>query len=351
VKAVVYRGPGRLCLEEVETPEPGPGEMLVRVEACGICPTDLKKIQRGLLAGPRVFGHEIAGRVAVLGPGVRRWSEGQRVVVHHHVPCGRCFFCSRHVYAQCQRYKMNGTTAGFEPSGGGYAEAVKALDWIVQGGTVAIPDGVLPEEAAFVEPVNTCLKAVEKAGVLKGETVLVVGQGPIGLLLAQLARWKGAGVVVTDPLPERRSRALSLGASVALDPRGDVRAELLGLTDGRGADCALVAAGADGALAQAVGATRPGGRILSFAATAPGETAEVDLGVLTTAEKDILTSYSSSIALQDTAAQLVFRREVRVRELVSHRFPMGEALAAFELARSPASGTLKVMLLADDSPR
>jgi L-iditol 2-dehydrogenase len=344
MKAVVYHGRDDLRVEEIPVPEPGPGEMLVRVDACGICPTDLKKIQKGLLPGPRVFGHEIAGTVARLGPGTRAFREGQRVVVHHHVPCRACFYCARGLFAQCGRYKMNGTTAGFEPSGGGYAEQVRVFDWIVERGTIPVPEGILPEEGAFVEPVNTCLKAVVKAGVTKGESVLVVGQGPIGLLLMQLARWTGAEVIASDPLPERRALSRELGATVVMDPARDVPAEVRGLTEGRGADCVIVAAMGQAAFTQAVEVARPGGRIMSFAATSTGETAEVDLGVLTTSEKDILTSYSSSIELQDRAAQLVFGREIRVRELISHRMPMARAREAFALAMRPASGTLKVVL-------
>jgi L-iditol 2-dehydrogenase len=344
VKAVVFRGPGQIAVEDVPVPMPGPGEMLVRVDACGICPTDLKKIEKGLLAGPRVFGHEIAGTVAALGRGTKGFREGQRVVVHHHVPCGSCFYCERKLYAQCAFYKKNGTTAAFEPSGGGYAEYVKASGWIVERGTIPIPEGVRPEEAAFVEPVNTCLKAVRKAGVAKGEWVLVVGQGPIGLLLMQIARWAGGEVVVSDPLAERRAVAAALGAGVVLDAARDVPAEVRGLTGGHGADCTLVAAPGPRAFAQALDATRPGGRILSFAATSRGETAEVDLGVLTTSEKDILTAYSASIDVQDEAARLVFEREVRVRELVSHLLPMERAIEAFSLAMRPGPGTLKVVL-------
>jgi L-iditol 2-dehydrogenase len=344
MRAVVYRGPGQIAVEEVPVPEPGPGEMLVRVDACGICPTDLKKIEKGLLPGPRVFGHEIAGTVAALGRGTRGFREGQRVVVHHHVPCGACFYCERKLYAQCAFYKRNGTTAGFEPAGGGYAEYVTAFDWIVERGTIPIPDGVLPEEAAFVEPVNTCLKAVRKAGVARGESVLVVGQGPIGLLLMQLAAWAGGEVLASDPLPERRAVAAALGARVVLDAADDVPGEVRRLTGGHGADCTLVAATGPGAFSQALDATRPGGHILSFAATSRGETAEVDLGVLTTSEKDILTAYSSSIDVQDEAARLVFERAVRVRELVSHRLPMERAVEGFSLAARPGPGTLKVVL-------
>jgi L-iditol 2-dehydrogenase len=344
LKAVVYRGAGQIAVEDVPVPEPGPGEMLVRVDACGICPTDLKKIEKGLLEGPRIFGHEIAGTVAGLGAGTKGVREGQRVVVHHHVPCGACFYCARGLHAQCALYKRNGTTAGFEPSGGGYAEYVKASDWIVQRGTIPVPDGVLPEEAVFVEPVNTCLKAVRKARVSKGESVLVVGQGPIGLLLMQIARWAGGEVVVSDPLAERRALAAALGAAASLDPARDVPVEVRELTEGRGADCAILAAPGRAAFAQALDATRPGGRILSFAATSRGEAAEVDLGVLTTSEKDILTAYSSSIDVQPQAADLVFERTVRVRELVSHRLPMGRAVEAFDLVRRPGAATFKVVL-------
>jgi L-iditol 2-dehydrogenase len=345
MKAAVYYGKEDLRLEEIPVPEPGPGEMLLRVDACGICPTDLKKIQKGLLPGPRVFGHETAGTVAQLGRGTRRFAEGQRVVVHHHVPCGACFYCERKAYAQCPGYKRNGTSAGFEPAGGGYAEYVRVMDWVVERGVVPIPDGVLAEEASFVEPVNTCLKAVEKAAVRPGETVLVVGQGPIGLLLMQLARCAGATVVASDPLAERRALAAALGADATLDAAGeDVAEAVRSRTQGRGADCTLVAAGGGAAMNQAIAATRPAGRVLSFAATSPGETAEIDFGPLTTGEKDVLTTYSSSIDLQQRAAELVFSRAVRVRELVSHRVPIARAAEAFALALRPSPGTLKVVL-------
>ena len=351
MKAAVYRVAGRLAVEEIPVPEAGRGELLVKVEACGVCPTDIKKIEKGLVPGPRVFGHEIAGRVARAGPGVDRFREGDRVVLHHHVPCGSCFFCAVGAPAQCGAYKRTGTTAGFEPAGGGFAEYVKAFDWIVERGTIPVPDDVLPEEACFVEPVNTCLKAVRKAGVQKGQTVLVVGQGPIGLILMQLVRWVGAHAVVTDMIPDRLEASRRLGAAAAFGATGDVGAEVRGLTDGRGADVTLVAAGGRGAFGQAVDATRPAGRVMVFAATSPGETAEVDLGALCAAEKDILTSYSSSVDVQDTAAQLVFGREIRVRPLVTHRFPIDEAPAAVALAARPAPGVLKVVVEMDGAAR
>jgi len=334
-----------LCVEDVPVPAPGRGEMLVRVDVCGVCGTDIKKIQKGLLPGPRIFGHEIAGTVVEAGAGVGRYREGDRVALHHHIPCGDCFYCRLAAYAQCAAYKRNGTTAGFEPSGGGYAEYVKAMEWIVDRGAIPIPDGVSAEEAAFVEPVNTCLKCLKKTGVESGQDVLVVGQGPIGLLLTQLARWAGARVIASDTLAERLEASRRLGADAVLDAASaDVAAEVRGLTSGRGADRTFVAALGEAPVRQAIAATRPAGRIMVFSATSPGESAEVDLGALCLAEKDILTSYSASVDLQDTAARLVFSREIRVQELVTHRFRMQDALLAFDTASRPAPGVLKVML-------
>jgi L-iditol 2-dehydrogenase len=345
MRAAVYWGKGDLRVQDVPLPETGPGEMLVAVEACGVCGTDIKKIQKGLLSAPRIFGHEICGTVARLGEGVRRFREGDRVVVHHHIPCRRCFYCSIKAYAQCETYKRNGTTAGFEPAGGGMAQYVKALDWIVEQGAIAVPDGVAAEEAAFVEPVNTCLKAVERAGPEKGTTVLVVGQGPIGLLLMQLSRWRGADVIATDTMADRLEASRALGASVVLDAtKVDVPREVRALTARRGADVTLLAAFGQAPIVQGIDALRPGGRMIVFAATSPGETAEIDLGALCAAEKEILTSYSASVDIQDLAAQLVFRREIKVRELISHRFPLEDAPRAVEVASRPAPGVLKVVV-------
>ena len=345
MRAAVYRGAADLRVEDVAVPEVGSGEMLVRVDVCGVCGTDIKKIQKGLVPPPRIFGHEISGTVARLGGGVSRFREGDRVVLHHHIPCGTCYYCRLKVYAQCETYKRNGTTAGFQPAGGGFAEYVKAMDWIVERGAIPVPEGVRPEEAAFVEPVNTCLKAVQKAGIGPGMTVLVVGQGAIGLLLMQLARWSGAGVIVSDTLPDRLEAGRRLGAAAALDAAHvDVVAEVRGMTGGRGADVALLAAPGRAPFAQAVDATRPGGAIVPFAATSPGETVEMDLGSLSAAEKDVVTSYSASVDVQDLAAQLVFGREIRVAELVTHRFPLEEAARAVDTAAHPAPGVLKVIL-------
>lgn len=346
MRAAVYRGEGSLHLERIPVPEIGPGELLVRVDACGICGTDIKKIQRDLLPGPRVYGHETAGTVVRVGAGVKRFREGDRVALHHHVPCGNCFYCRERLYSQCAGYKRNGTSAGFEPAGGGFAEFVRVSDWIVEKGVVVVPSGVSAVEAAFVEPLNTCLKAVERSRLQPGEVALVVGQGPVGALLMQVARWRGARVLCSDTLPDRLELSRRLGADAVFDAREDVAGAVREDT-GRGVDVAFLAALGQPALDQAISSTRPGGRVLVFATTSPGERAEVDFGALCASEKEILTSYSASVDVQDRAAQLIFDREVRVRELISHRFDLAETARAVELASRPGPGVMKVMLTSE----
>src|ERR1700733_14481854 len=155
--AAVYRGQSRIGAEVVATPRPGPGEVIIRVETCGVCHTDLKKIEYNLLTPPRIYGHETAGVIVATGDGVSRYRAGDRVVVFHHIPCGQCFYCARRLYAQCPTYKRVGVTAGFEPAGGGFAQYVRVMNWIVKLGIEKIPEGVSFDRACWVEPVNTCV--------------------------------------------------------------------------------------------------------------------------------------------------------------------------------------------------
>lgn len=344
MRAAVYRGSPRLQVEDLPRPDPGAGEILVRVDVCGVCGTDVKKIDKGLVPPPRIFGHEIAGVVAGLGVGVTRFKEGDRVVVHHHIPCLRCFYCERKLYAQCAIYKVNGTSAGFDPSGGGFAEYLKAAPHIVERGAIPIPPDVAAEVACLVEPVNTCLKAVDEARVRPGETVLVVGQGPIGSMLMQLAKVRGARVLVSDLSPVRLELARTLGASV-LDPaHGPVDEWVRAQTGGRGADVAILAATGQRAFDACVESARPGGRIVPFSATSRGETYQVDLGLLAAAEKQIVSVYSASVDVQEESADLVFSGRLRLRELLTDLFPIRGVNNAIELFRHPATTTLKIAI-------
>lgn len=346
MRAAVYRGIDNIQIEPVEIPPCGAGDVLVRVEVCGVCGTDLKKIHYGLTPPPRIFGHETAGTIVAVGGDVRDWRVGDRVAVNHHIPCQRsdCFYCSRKAFAQCPVYKKTGATAGFEPAGGGFAEFVRVLPWCVDG-MVRIPEGFPADEASMIEPLNTCLKGIRLAGVQPGDTVLVIGQGPIGMLFTQLARIAGARVAATDKIPARRETARSIGATVALDPdTEDVTSAILELSDGRGADAAIVAVPSTQVVGDAFAQIRPAGRVLLFAHTRLNDPLEVDAGAVCMQEKALIGSYSSDVTLQQEAADLIFSRTVDVRPLLTHRFGLERIMDAIDYAAHPRETSLKILV-------
>ncbi len=343
--AAVYRGQSVVNVEEIPTPHISPGEILIRVEACGICHTDLKKIEHNLLSPPRVYGHETAGVVVAVGPGVTKFQPGDRVVAFHHIPCLECFYCRRKIYAQCPVYKRVGITAGFEPAGGGFAQYVRVMDWIVERGVEKIPVGVSFERATLVEPLNTCLKAVTQCDPQPEDLVLVMGQGPIGLMFTMLVNRTGARVATSDTIPERLQVAARCGAHFTWDPRmADVPAEVKRLTDGRGADLVIVAASVSGIVEQAIRCSRPGARILLFAQTSVTERIEASGADVCMGERTLFGCYSASVELQKESANLVFGGELPLEELISHRLPLVKIRSGFDLALHPGPKSLKIIV-------
>lgn len=344
MQAAVYRGIDDVRVETVPVPKIGPGEVLIRVHTCGICGTDLKKIHTGSHSAPRIFGHETSGVIAALGADVEGFAVGDRVMVFHHIPCGHCFYCERKVFAQCRVYKKVGCTAGFEPSGGGFAEYVRVMDWVVRRGLVKIPHGVSFEQAAFVEPVNTCLKGVESLRLSPGESVLVIGQGPIGIILASLARRAGARVIASDLYQQRLTMSLEYQISETIDASSsDMVKEVRARTEGRGADAVMLAVGGNGLIRPAMDAVRFGGRVMLFAQTARGE-ATIDPAAVCVDEKTLMGSYSASIELQDESARLVFGGEIDFAGLISHRFALTDAVQALHLAAHPQPDSMKIVI-------
>jgi L-iditol 2-dehydrogenase len=250
-------------------------------------------------------------------------------------------------------YKKVGCTAGFEPAGGGFAEYVRVMDWIVRRGLVKIPDGVPFEQAAFVEPVNTCFKAIRNLDLAPDETVLVIGQGPIGILLAALAARTGARVLTSDLFPERHKVAARYGLNRPIDA---ARQDVIGLThaasEGRGADAVILAVGGNSLIKTAMDAARPGGRILLFAQTQHGE-AVVDPAAICMDEKSLVGSYSASEEIQDEGAQLVFegyKKGFDLTGLISHRFPLEQTPEAIRVASNPGPGSMKIFIESELMP-
>jgi len=343
--AVVYRGVDDLRVETVPVPRISATELLVKVAACGVCPTDIKKIHYGTVPPPRIFGHETAGTIVRVGARVRGFAVGERVALHHHVPCLGCHLCRHGAFAQCAQYKRTGITAGFEPSGGGYAEYARVMSFVLPG-VVKIPARNSFLEGAMQEPVNTVLKAVKKLGLHRGDTVLVAGQGPIGLMFTRLLAAGGMTVLATDLLETRLKLARQWGARWALKAdAANFMDEARRLTKRSGLDAAVVAVPSDEAVFHARDLVRGGGRIMLFAHTRRGVPTPMDLSAVCVDEKDVLGSYSSDFTLQKEVARWVFSRRLDVRKLVTHEFPLAQTAAAVNLAARPTPESLKIMVV------
>lgn len=347
MRAAVYRGPNELRLETVPVPRIGPGDLLVKVAVCGVCPTDIKKIHYGTVPPPRIFGHETAGTIVRVGARVRGFKSGERVALHHHVPCLACHACRHHAFAQCAQYKRTGITAGFEPAGGGYAEYVRVMPFVLPG-VIKIPARNDFLEGAMLEPVNTVLKAVKRLALLPRDIVLVAGQGPIGLMFTRLLVLNGIHVLATDLLKPRLKLARELGAKWAWQA-STKSANIDGLqrlvsriTQARGLDAAVLAVPSEAVLQQSQALVRGAGRVLLFSHTRRGDVAPLDLATICVDEKDLIGSYSADFLLQKEVARLVFSRKLDVRPLITHQFPLERTAAAVELAAHPTTESLKI---------
>ena len=344
MRAAVYRGVNDLRIEELAVPEIGPRELLVKVAACGICPTDIKKIQYGTVPPPRVFGHETAGTIAKVGEHIRGFKVGERVALHHHVPCLKCHACRHHAFAQCAGYKKTGITAGFEPAGGGFAEYVRVMEFVLPG-VVKIPAKNTFLEGAMLEPVNTVLKAVRMLPLLKDDSVLVAGQGPIGLMFTRLLQLAGARVIATDLISERLALARKFGARLALNPLAPgFEKEVIKATKGIGLDAAVLAVPSNEAVRQAQNLLRGGGHLLLFAHTKRGDEMPLDLSTICVDEKQLIGSYSSDFLLQKEVAGIVFTRKLDVRKLITHTFGLEQTAEAVALAAQASPGALKIVV-------
>ena len=345
MRAGVYREKGVVRVEEVPVPEVAEGEVLIKVAACGVCGTDIKKIFHAYIPPPQILGHEVAGTVVATGRGVRKWKVGDRVMSFHHIPCGKCFYCERRLFSQCKQYKTTGLTGGFTPNGGGFAEYVKAMPWVAERGIVALPDNVSFEEATFIEPINTILKAVQKARVTAGETVLIAGCGPIGLQLLMVANLQGARLYTSDPMAVRRAKSLTLGALESFDPSdGKLVDHIRARTEGRGADAVLVAVAHPSVVVDTLAAARPGGRVLLFAANDPVTRIEFPAAAVGIDEKEILGSYSAAVDIQEAGADLVLKKKLPVMDVVTHRFPLARIQEGLDLAAKPTAESLKILI-------
>ncbi|MDP3981707.1 MAG: alcohol dehydrogenase catalytic domain-containing protein [Chlamydiota bacterium] len=341
--AAVYTSKGNIEIQQVPVPKVGPKELLIKVESCGICATDLKKVFSGSHTPPLIFGHEYAGTIVKTGPQIRNWKTGDRVSAYHHIPCRKCHYCKSKDYAQCEGYKKVGTTAGFKAAGGGFAQYVLVKSWIVKEGLTKIPHHISFDEASFLEPVNTCLKAINKLDIKKNQSVLILGQGTVGLILLQIALQRKARVYVADPLSSRLKKALALGAHKTIlisksNPNHLKKLPSLGV------DLSILATAHPSAIQDAMRSTRNGGKILFFSQTQKHQLIPIDVGDICTSDKSIIGSYSADADLNKETSDLIFKKKLKIKPLISHVFALKDAGKAFDLSMHPTDLSLKVMI-------
>ena len=326
-------------LEEMPVPKIGPGEMLMRITASGICGSDVLEWYR-IKKAPLVLGHEVAGTVAEVGEGVSKYRVGDRIAASHHVPCFTCHYCMTGHETVCETLR----TTNFHP--GGFAEYVRLPAINVDRGVYPLPEGVDFEEGTFAEPLACVLRGQRVAKMEPSMSVLVLGAGISGLLHIALARATGAGLIVaTDTSEYRRKAAVRFGADMALDAGDDVAAKLKELNQGRLAERVIVCTGAMAAVVQALTCVERGGTVLFFASAGPGETVLLDIErTFWRTDVTLTSSYAGSPADHVKAIELIRARAVPVKEMVTHRLPLAETREGFRLV-SEAKESIKVIIM------
>jgi L-iditol 2-dehydrogenase len=337
VRIAVYYNNNDVRVEEAPVPKIGPGELLVKVKASGICGTDVLEWYR-LKTAPRVLGHEITGDVVEVGEGVSSYKIGDRIFVSHHVPCNTCRYCLAGHHTACETLH----TTNYDP--GGFAQYVRVPALNVDRGVYLLPDEVSYEEGTFIEPLACVLRAQMLARIRPASTVLILGSGISGLLHVMLSRALGASrVIATDVTAYRLEAARRFGAEATIDARDDVPARLRKVNNGNLADCVIVCTGALPAMIQALGSVDRGGAVIFFAPTEPGIDVPVPITELWRKEITMITSYGASPSDLSVALELIRAKNVKVNDLITHRLPLSQAGKGFQLV-AEAQESLKVII-------
>jgi len=339
MKAALIRGVGDLKVEDVPMPTIERREMLVKMAACGVCSTDIQKMRESFTAPP-VLGHEVAGEVSEVGDDVVDFRVGERVLVHHHVPCYVCHYCRHGSHTMCEEFQRS----NIDP--GGFAEYFRVPETNVVGGAVLrVPDTISFEEATLVEPTACCIRSLMKCDIQISDEVLVIGAGPIGLTMIQLLKVLGANRVFCSDVSDFRLRAAErFGADETINPREENLVERIKeMTECRGVDVVVVATGATDAFVQAFRSVRRGGTVNLFGVSHRGALVSCDVSEIVVSEVSIIPSYSATELEIDMALRLLASRRIDLRGLISHRFRLECVLDAIRCA-ADGKDCLKVIV-------
>jgi len=340
MKVAVVRGANDVRVEDAPIPKIGRKEILVKMMACGVCGTDIKKM-RGEFITPAVLGHEAAGEIFDVGEEVANLKTGERVLVHHHVPCYVCHYCRHGSYTMCEEFQRS----NIDP--GGFAEYFRVPETNVDRGAVLrVPDSVTFEEAALVEPTACCIRSIMRCDIQIGDDVLVIGAGPIGLTQIQLLKLFGVSrVFLSDILDFRLEAAERFGADETINPRQENLVERIkGMTDGRGVDVVVVATGSTDAIVQALKSVRRGGTVNLFGAPHRGTSLSCDASDIFIREVSIIPSYSTTELETNIALKLLVSGRIDLKGLISHRFRLERVVDAMKYA-ADGKDVLKVIVI------
>jgi len=337
MKVAVYYNNNDVRIEEMPVPAIADTELLVKVKASGICGSDVMEWYR-IKKAPKVLGHEITGDIVAIGKNVKKYKVGDRVFVSHHVPCNTCRFCKNNQQTLCHTLH----TTNFYP--GGFAEYLRVPEINVDRGVFVLPKEMSYEQGVFIEPLACVVRGLKTAQMKPGQTVLVIGSGISGLIQIKLAKaWNAARILATDVEDYRLKAAQRFGADVVIHAKENVPEEVKKHNEGRLADLVVICTGALPAVQQAFHSVEPGGTLLFFAPTEPGNDVPFPLFELWNKQITMVSTYAGSPEDINTAIELIRSKKVTVEDMISHTLPLTEAAKGFQLV-AKAKDSMKVIL-------
>lgn len=337
MRVLMYYNNSDVRVEEMPVPKTGPGELLVKVHASGICGSDVMEWYR-IKKAPKVLGHEMTGEIVETGEGVEKYKKGDRVFVSHHVPCNICHYCLNGNHTACDTLH----NTNYDP--GGFAEYIRIPEINVQSGVYLLPDGMSYEEGTFIEPLACVVRGQRLAQLKPGQTVLVIGSGMSGLIHISLARALGAGrIIATDITEYRLEAAKKFGADAVINARDNVSERLLELNEQRLADLVIVCAGSINASIEALNCVDRGGTVLYFAVPRPEEHVPVPMNDLWRNEITLMTSYGAGPFDLELSMKMLSSRRVVLNDMITHRLPFDEGGKGFKLV-ADANESIKVII-------
>ena len=337
MKVAMYYNNNDVRIEEIPIPKINDNEFLVKVQACGICGSDVMEWYR-IKTAPRVLGHEMTGDIVKVGKNVKKYKVGDRIFVSHHIPCNTCNYCKNDQHTICDTLH----STNFDP--GGFSEYLRVPEINIDSGVFFLPDEISYEDGAFIEPLACVVRGLRAAGIKKGQNVLVIGSGVAGLLNIKLVKANGAKkIFATDINDFRLKKAIEVGADKAFNAKEHIPEKIKKYNNGELADLVILCVGAPSAAKQALESVASGGTILFFATTEPGVEIPFPLFDLWNKQVKMVSTYAGAPRDIKEAIELIKTKKVKVTDLITHKFPLDEAEKGFKLT-AQAKDSIKIII-------